>query len=208
MTKHTKNYEFVDVEARIGRFLFKHITIISIEGESPTHKILNKNSGNFCSVYHCECERTDVAFKCFEKTDQSDLNVLEKAIEEYCVLRLASHLRVGPKAFDALGFGIVVYAHCVEFAMESCESFPANYVEAIDSIDTQLRQNLLRLHALRVVHHDIKVENLCFSSAFGKFVLIDFGMGRVLSEGLGSKSLTHFRGTIDHVSKDMAELYR
>lgn len=36
---HTLNYELIEIEAKIGHFTFKKVTIASFLEESPTHKI-------------------------------------------------------------------------------------------------------------------------------------------------------------------------
>ena len=62
--------------------------------------------------------------KCFERpkafVEDSELNILKNAIEEYCILKLASHLKVGPKVHGIMGYDIVVYFDCIEFSMEMC----------------------------------------------------------------------------------------
>lgn len=66
VTKHSLNYEFVDVEARLGYFKFNRISIVNIKGESCTHGIVDQKLGGFSKVYQCRLNGKKLAFKCFE----------------------------------------------------------------------------------------------------------------------------------------------
>jgi serine/threonine protein kinase len=65
---------------------------------------------------------------------------------------------------------------------------------------------LLNLHALKIIHFDIKLENIAFSPAFDKYVFIDFGLSKIIRQSFGFKSLTSFRGTYSNCSPEMAAL--
>jgi serine/threonine protein kinase len=51
------------------------------------------------------------------------------------------------------------------------------------------------MHSLKVVHRDIKPDNIMYSKSFKKHVFIDFGGSVLLKESIGEKSLTKFLGT-------------
>jgi len=36
------------------------------------------------------------------------------------------------------------------------------------------------MHYSKIIHYDIKPENICFSEERGKFVLIDFGLSEIV----------------------------
>lgn len=83
------------------------------------------------------------------------------AIKEYCLLKIASILGVGPKLNNMFGFDLVVYDECIEFCMEECTLF--------DTITERQSEDLTRkmqiLHELQIVHLDIKPQNILFSPA-------------------------------------------
>jgi len=53
------------------------------------------------------------------------------------------------------------------------------------------------------MHLDIKPSNIMFSKEFNKPVFIDFGMSELISEHLGFKTFTTFKGTAGFCGKDM-----
>jgi tRNA A-37 threonylcarbamoyl transferase component Bud32 len=92
------------------------------------------------------------------------------------MLKLASALRVGPKMFD-LGCEILEYEDCLEVQMELCvQAKPGSF--HLPELRRDLRENLLRLHSLQIIHYDIKFENACYSPAHDRYVLIDYGFSR------------------------------
>ena len=61
--------------------------------------------------------------------------------------------------------------------MEFCEqSFTHNR-----DINEDLLSALRRIHLFKLVHLDIKPDNICFSPTFNKYVFIDFGLGKVIN---------------------------
>jgi serine/threonine protein kinase len=50
---------------------------------------------------------------------------------------------------------------------------------------------------------DIKPENICFSPTLKKYIFIDYGLGKIIREKIGSKTLTPFRGSLIFCSKEM-----
>jgi len=52
------------------------------------------------------------------------------------------------------------------------------------------------MHRLRLVHFDIKPENIMYSRKQGKYVFIDFGLSAFSGEDLGSKNLINFVGSL------------
>lgn len=62
------------------------------------------------------------------------------------------------------------------------------------------------MHSLKVVHRDIKPDNIMYSKSFKKHVFIDFGGSILLKESIGQKSLTKFLGTTGFCSQEMMAL--
>ena len=54
------------------------------------------------------------------------------------------------------------------------------------------------LHNFRIVHVDIKPENIMFSLTLEELVFIDFGFSRVLREKAGQMSRTMFIGSMKY----------
>ena len=48
------------------------------------------------------------------------------------------------------------------------------------TIEIDLKQALLRLHKFKIIHFDIKPDNICFSQTFNKYVFIDFGLSKLV----------------------------
>lgn len=74
-------------------------------------------------------------------------------------------------------------------------------------IEDSLIKNLQILHALNIVHLDIKPENICFSQEWKKTVFVDYGFHKVIKEDLGFKTFTNFRGSMTFCSQEMLECF-
>jgi serine/threonine protein kinase len=62
------------------------------------------------------------------------------------------------------------------------------------------------MHGFKIIHLDIKPENIIFSSHFAKPVFIDFGFSEIINEKIGVKSLTEFKGTLNFCTREMFAL--
>jgi tRNA A-37 threonylcarbamoyl transferase component Bud32 len=83
-----------------------------------------------------------------------------------------------PKAF---GFDLLIYKDCIEFSMEFCR----RQLEAGPRLGKDLKLALRNLHSLKMIHFDIKPENICFSKEYNRYVFIDMGLHRVITEEIG-----------------------
>ena len=63
------------------------------------------------------------------------------------------------------------------------------------------------LHALHIVHADIKPQNICWSDYYKKYVFIDFGLSSIKNSGPGVKTMTNFKVTYLYCSQDMRKLF-
>jgi serine/threonine protein kinase len=66
-----------------------------------------------------------------------------------------------------------------------------------------LKESLLVLHSMGVVHRDIKSENVLWNERLKRFVLCDFGLSTSITERIGQKTLTEYCGTPGFMSKAM-----
>lgn len=84
--------------------------------------------------------------------------------------------------------------------MECCKT-----LEFIDidpcQIEFDLKDSLLKMHALNIIHFDIKPSNICFSEARQKFVFIDFGFSEIVEQNIGNEIQIGFRGSIQYCSE-------
>lgn len=62
------------------------------------------------------------------------------------------------------------------------------------------------MHILKIVHRDIKPDNIMWSNEFSTPVFIDFGGTTFIKEPLGYRSTTNFIGTMGYVSSEMNNL--
>lgn len=158
-------------------------------------------------VFSYHCNHRNLAAKCFSKSkcEDPENNVLKNVIKEICMLKLASALGVGPKMFD-FGCEIFEYEDCLEVQMELCVQVKPGPFHS-QELRQELRENLQKLHSLHIIHHDIKFENVCYSHAQGRYVLIDYGFSQPVEEGPGFKTSTCFKGSLNHCSDEMVELF-
>lgn len=63
------------------------------------------------------------------------------------------------------------------------------------------------MHALHILHCDIKPENICWSPSFSRYVFIDFGLSLIKEQPAGHKFHTHFKGTFMYSSPEMKKLF-
>ena len=63
------------------------------------------------------------------------------------------------------------------------------------------------MHAVNLVHIDIKPLNIAFSNLRKKHVFLDFGLSRLIKEKPGFKTKTNFRGTINYCSDEMKKCF-
>ena len=56
------------------------------------------------------------------------------------------------------------------------------------------------LHAFKIIHCDIKPDNIMFSPSYKKNVFIDFGLSQIIEESAGPQSLSNFRGSPQYSS--------
>ena len=57
------------------------------------------------------------------------------------------------------------------------------------------------MHILKIIHRDIKPDNIMYSPTFKKLVFIDFGGCLIINEPLGAKTFTYFFGTTKYCSE-------
>ena len=56
------------------------------------------------------------------------------------------------------------------------------------------------MHSRKIIHLDIKPENVVFSRLYKRFVFCDLGFCKMIKENLGYKTMTSFKGTLGTVA--------
>jgi serine/threonine protein kinase len=69
-----------------------------------------------------------------------------------------------------------------------------------------LKQELEIMHCFKIIHADIKPENVAFSYKLGKAVFIDFGLSLISKEKVGLKTNISFRGSPKYCCPEMLRL--
>ena len=114
---------------------------------------------------------------------------------------MLSAIEVGPKLLRTKGFDFILFEDCMEFEMEICQPVRR------ETAETDLKENLLKMHQLNVIHSDIKPANVMFSVSYGKNVFLDFGVSEVVKEEVWEPTLTKFKGTYEYCGEEMKKLF-
>lgn len=59
-----------------------------------------------------------------------------------------------------------------------------------------MKAKLYKLHFTKIIHCDIKPNNISYSALQQHFVLIDFGLSKAIKEDLGERSYSGFVGSL------------
>ena len=124
---------------------------------------------------------------------------------EYSFFRIAETLEVGPKLHKCYSYDLIAYDDGIEFAMERCFLSPPP-IEG-KSLQEDILKGLKILHTFKIVHQDIKPNNIAWSEKQQQWVFLDFGFARCLKEELGEKTKTKFIGTYSYTSAEMKKIY-
>lgn len=145
------------------------------------------------------------------ETERAEHEQIRRAIREYSLFKICSMLGIGPRVLFS-SFDLVCFNNCMEFAMELCQRpasnprFLSQNGLGLESLQQQLLENLKTLHSLKIVHKDIKPENILFSDSLARFVFADFGVSHAVAEGPAERSRTNFAGTVEYCSEEMKEV--
>jgi serine/threonine protein kinase len=118
---------------------------------------------------------------------------------------IAGLLEIGPKVVNPFGFDLIVSRKCIEFFIERV-SLAQYHLENMHSKFEQIKSSLFNLHLLKIVHNDIKPENIMYSESTNKLLFIDFGLSEYINKPIGHKKSTKFIGTYKYSSPEMQKL--
>ena len=115
-------------------------------------------------------------------------------------------LGVGPEVLFHDSYDLVCYNNCIEFVMELCEPIRKNSNIPLERLETDLFNCMRTLHSARLVHRDIKPDNILYSPSRRRFVFADFGLAHPVLEDYMQKTKSKFAGTTEFASEEMLAL--
>lgn len=89
---------------------------------------------------------------------------------------------IAPKILTPYGFDLICYRNCIEFCMEQCLPWYSAHIYGPDEIEERLKHCMVVMHLLRIVHRDIKPDNIVWSPSLQQLVLCDFGISTPVAE--------------------------
>ena len=57
------------------------------------------------------------------------------------------------------------------------------------------------MHTIKMVHRDIKEDNIGYSKYYRKWIFLDYGFAKFIDENIGYKTVTSFIGTYRYTTK-------
>lgn len=162
--------------------------------------------GQFGKVSYMKYRDEEFAFKNIRLRENS-AESLELALCEVFMMKLASCLEVGPHFRSIMGYDAIIFEDCLQVGMEFCKTdYGEEQVEQYRN-SRNLFQCLKTMHTLGFYHGDIKYDNIGWSPRFKKFIFLDFGFSKFLSEPVGHKTVSRFQGTYNYCSEEMKKLF-
>lgn len=201
-----KDSNSIQLVIRLGYFATR-IRMLKVHQEIEIFERSRIALGTYASIYGVSLKGWSYAIKSqrIKETDRLIYNEsLRSILKEYFFYRLASTLEFGPRLPNIFGYDIVCYNDAIEFAMELCEHGLGDEKE---SFGEDLFEGMKKMHTLKMVHRDIKKENVAWSPHFRKWVFLDFGFATFLKEEIGRKSTTNFIGTYRNTTEELQRLY-
>lgn len=201
------------VSARLKRMqaLEKNVSAIDLELPNPVsikgYRILHRLGGGGMSevfLAEREADHTEVALKLLDTRLNQDSDLLRRFIQEYALLEQIDHPNVA-RIFD--------HGFTDEHAFISMEYFPNGDIrrrmktgfspyEAL-SIVVQVALALSQIHALGIVHRDVKPDNLMMRSD-GTIALIDFGVAKYARQTVEQTQHGEIIGSPSYMSPEQA----
>lgn len=123
--------------------------------------------------------------------------------------KLCAMFKIGPDVETSIQFDLILYENAIQFNMERCLTIEwlrrENGFDILE-FEKDLHLRLKMLHALRIMHKDIKPENILYSWRFRCYVFCDFGIAEYIKEDIGETSSTIYSGTPGFFGPEMEKL--
>ena len=116
-------------------------------------------SGKYGIVYFSVLNDKNICIKSTNFNSESFHQTFPKVIKEWCILKICSIINCCPRVDLYLGFDVIVYTDCIQYAMEQgqpIERMKPQYANI-------LKEKLRTMHQLNIIHCDIKPENIVMS---------------------------------------------
>jgi serine/threonine protein kinase len=132
---------------------------------------------------------------------------IEDVLREVAISKVCSLFGIGPAVKTDIPYDLVVYNDGIQFHLERCLPLSECQLLQMNTIASDLKYCLSVLHSLRIVHKDIKPQNVLWSQHYNRFVLCDFGISHYVKESIGQKTETGYEGTYGYEGAEMRSLY-
>jgi tRNA A-37 threonylcarbamoyl transferase component Bud32 len=189
-----------DYRVRVGEFRI-YVKVLNLNLKS---KLEGRNIGK--GAFGRILQKSIATHEFVVKMQKRDINreEIEDMVREVAISKLCSMFEIGPAVETSIPFDMVVYADAVQFHLEKCELVSNPLLSKHgQQFEIDLKECLLVLHNVGVVHRDIKCKNILWNARLNRFVLCDFGLSDGITEHIGQKSMTNYCGTLDYMSIDM-----
>jgi serine/threonine protein kinase len=195
------SFAFYRVRVRIGHFRLT-LSVLRHRAHSPLLPDHAK-AGGYGRVHFFRLAEREVCLKSIPlRPSETPQKTFEKAVKEYSILKICAAMGCAPRLEGCLGFDVVVYDDCLQYAMERGRPF----AEMTPELRAGLRQRLRLMHDFGIVHTDVKPENVVWSESRQCAVFIDFGFSEAIREPRGQKTRSIFKGTPNYASPPMLAL--
>lgn len=208
ITDETANKQIMRLAVSFSYFMVEIAVLNSLE-ESVCPFLEMLNFGSFSKIYLIEKWLEDskgghdviksILYSKEKESNESNEKSLRNSIIEFSFVKLFSALKIGPVVHKIFGFDMLIFQDTVEFCMELCQPIEIRELGRITD-------NLYTMHSFRIIHGDIKLENIMWSPNHKKNVFIDFGLSKLIKEKPGEMTFTFYFGTYLYCSEEMKSL--
>jgi serine/threonine protein kinase len=151
--------------------------VASVDRSNP---FLNREceAGNYGQVYFPIYMQQTLCIKSFPFNSEENFHeIFPKIVHEWAMHRICSALQCAPNIHKILGFDLIIYQDCVQYITERGQRLKQIRSELLEELKDELRL----MHKLKIIHFDIKPDNIVYSHFFNKPVFIDFGFSTVIA---------------------------
>ena len=192
------SFAFYRVYVRIAHFRLT-LSVLRHRANNPL-PTEHAKTGGYGRVHFLRLGDREVCLKSIPmRPSETPQKTFEGVVKEFTILKICSAMGCAPRLERCLGFDIVVYDDCLQYAMERGRPFAEMTSEHRAGLCSRLRL----MHDFGIVHIDVKPENVVWSESHQRAVFIDFGFSEIIREPRGQKTRSIFKGTPNYASPPM-----